>query len=86
MISRPAGALPAGLGAAPFFVPDVVVIKGDNQERESTQKTLSQRTKSAISKMFDAVNIVERQFPRIVPLAFHYRSSGTKDCGGGGER
>jgi len=67
LVPGPAGALAAGLGTVPPFVPDIVAIKGDNREWESPQKTTSQGTKSAISNVFGAINMIERQFPRVVP-------------------
>jgi hypothetical protein len=67
MVPGPAKALAAGSGSGPNFFPDIIAIKDDNREWESPQKTTSQGTESAISNVFDAVNMVERQFPRVVP-------------------
>jgi hypothetical protein len=48
--------------------------------------TRSQGTKSAISKVLGAANIMTGNSPALFPLASHYRSSDTKDIGAGGER
>ena len=82
--------LPVGSGVAQPFVLDITAIKDDNGaiigKGINPKKSISQRIKSAISKAFDTIKIIERSSPlACFPLAPQHRVISGIACAGSGE-